>query len=173
MLLLLPLLALAEEKREPPIEIDSEAGGIDARTGAYWMRDNIRIQRGALRVRADEGRSFTNEEGQVTRIELSGSPTTWQDVLEDGSDVNGRSQEIVYDFLANTITMIGDAHIQNVQGAFSGSKLVYDLATQNLVGDGGVRLVIEPPATSPNRGQQQAPGNNEPEPDTPDEWDPR
>lgn len=166
--LLLPLSIQAEERRDPPIEIDSEAGGIDARTGAYWMRDNIRIKRGQLMVRAEEGRSFTNDAGQVTRIELSGSPTTWQDVLEDGSDVNGRSREIIYDFLANTITMIGDAHIQNVQGAFSGSKLVYDLATQNLVGDGGVRLVIEPPSTQSSRSQQQAPDNDEPGPDIPD-----
>ncbi len=162
--LLLPLSIQAEQRRDPPIEIDSEAGGIDARTGAYWMRDNIRIKRGQLKVRADEGRSFTNDEGQVTRIELSGSPTTWQDVLEDGSDVNGRSREIVYDFLANTITMIGDAHIQNIQGAFSGSKLVYDLATQNLVGDGGVRLVIEPPSGQSSR-QPTPPEDSDPEPD--------
>ncbi|TVR96758.1 MAG: lipopolysaccharide transport periplasmic protein LptA [Wenzhouxiangellaceae bacterium] len=145
-LALLPLAALAAE-REPPIEIDSESGGFDVRTGAYWLRDNVRIVRGDLRVQADVGRSFTNEAGQVVRIELTGSPTRWQDIMEDGSEVQGRSQEIVYDFVANTITMIGDAHIQNPQGAFSGSTLVYDLDTQNLVGDGGVRLVIEPAAS--------------------------
>lgn len=159
--LLLPLAALATEP-DPPIEIDSESGGFDVRTGAYWLEDNVRIVRGDLRVRADSGRSFTNEAGQPVRIELSGAPTTWQDVMDDGSEVNGRSREIIYDFLANTITMIGDANITNPQGAFSGSKLVYDLDTQNLVGDGGVRLVIEPAASTRTR-QQDPPEDSEPE----------
>ena len=45
---------------------------------------------------------------------------------------------------ANMITMQGNAQIKNVQGEFSGSQLVYDLDSQNLVGDGNVRLLIEP-----------------------------
>jgi len=66
--------------------------------------------------------------------------------MEDGSDVDGESEEIIYDFTQNLITMLGSAEIRNVQGTFSGAKLVYDLDSQNLLGDGGVRLIIQPDA---------------------------
>lgn len=139
--------SLASEKPALPIDINSESGRYDVRTGAYHLSGNVRITRGDLVVLADEAKSFSAPDGQVERIELYGDPTTWSDILEDGSNVEGESLEIVYDFNQNIITMLGNARIRNVQGAFSGSKLVYDLDNQDLVGDGGVNLIIEPNAS--------------------------
>lgn len=132
------------EEAAPPIEIFGENGELDVPTGAYVLTGNVRINRGTLSVFADEARSFTGDTGEIERVELYGAPTRWNDTLEDGTEVDGRSDEILYDFTTNLITMRGDAEIQNVQGQFSGNQLVYDLDTQNLVGDGGVRLLIEP-----------------------------
>jgi lipopolysaccharide export system protein LptA len=129
---------------EPPIEIFGDNGRLDVPSGAYVLNGNVRILRGSLSVYADEARSFNGESGEIERVELYGTPTRWDDVLEDGSEVRGESDEILYDFIGNLITMRGNAEIVNVQGRFSGNQLVYDLDTQNLVGDGGVRLLIEP-----------------------------
>lgn len=137
--------SLAEEPALP-IDIYSESGRYDVRSGAYNLSGNVRITRGELVVLADEAKSFSAPDGQIERIELYGNPTTWTDVLDDGSAVEGESLEIIYDFNRNIITMQGDARIRNVQGAFSGSKLVYDLNNEDLVGDGGVNLIIEPDA---------------------------
>lgn len=137
-------VGLAAEEPAPPIGIDADSGNLDVRTGAYQLSGNVTITRGALIVKADEARSFSDDAGNVERIELYGQPTTWRDVLEDGTEVDGESEELIYDFTQNLITMLGNASIRNVQGAFNGTKLVYDLDSQNLVGDGGVRLIIEP-----------------------------
>jgi lipopolysaccharide export system protein LptA len=161
MLLIFSAGLMAEETPAPPIGIDAEGGNLDVRTGAYHLIGNVVITRGKLVVRADEARSFSDAQGNVERIELYGQPTTWRDVLEDGSDVDGESDEIIYDFTQNLITMLGNARIRNVQGAFSGSKLVYDLDSQNLVGDGGVRLIIEP-ATA-ERARPETAGQPDPE----------
>ncbi len=150
--------SLAAEQPAPPVGIDAEGGSLDVRTGAYHLHGNVRITRGDLVVNADEAKSFSNSAGEVERIELYGQPTTWNDIMDDGTSVEGESDEIIYDFARNMITMIGNARIRNPQGAFSGSQLVYDLENQNLVGDGGVRLLIEPataervtrPATEPD-----------------------
>jgi len=185
--------ALAADEPGLPIEIDSESGGYEVGSGAYQLQGNVRIARGSLLVLADEARSFNGADGQPERIELYGAPTRWSDVMEDGSDVDGRSDEIIYDFTRNLITMRGNAEIRNVQGTFSGSTLVYDLDNQNLVGDGGVRLVIQPEtaeraaeqmprdqeadAEADSPGDEQAPetgaddesnsdSDNEPDPDT-------
>ncbi|OAB57069.1 hypothetical protein AY599_21035 [Leptolyngbya valderiana BDU 20041] len=133
-----------EAAAEPPIEIFGDNGRLDVPSGAYVLNGNVRILRGTLSVYADEARSFNGESGEIERVELYGTPTRWDDVLEDGSEVRGQSDEILYDFISNLITMRGNAEIVNVQGRFSGNQLVYDLDTQNLVGDGGVRLLIEP-----------------------------
>ena len=157
--------ALAADEPELPIEIDSESGGYDVRSGAYELQGNVRIARGSLVVQADEAQSFNSDDGQPERIELYGSPTRWNDVMEDGSDVEGESDQIIYDFTQNLITMVGNAEIRNVQGTFSGSKLVYDLDSQNLVGDGGVRLIIQPDTAQ--RAADQVPrGDEETSPET-------
>jgi lipopolysaccharide export system protein LptA len=148
---------------ELPIEVVSEDGRYDVSSGAYVLTGNVRITRGSLSVFADEARSFNNDSGEVERIELYGAPTRWNDTLEDGTAVDGRSDEIEYDFTTNLITMRGNAEIRNVQGQFSGTQLVYNLDTESLAGGGGVRLLIEP-ATAASATQQviDAVDNGEP-----------
>ncbi len=143
----------ADEPPVFPVEIRSDSGSLDVATGAYVLTGNVRIRRGTLNVRANEARSFTNDDGELERVELYGNPTDWDDILEDGNKVNGSSDRILYDLTRNMITMQGNAHIKNVQGEFSGAQLVYDLDNQNLVGDGDVLLLIEP-ATAQRATQQ-------------------
>jgi lipopolysaccharide export system protein LptA len=156
--------SLAAEQPDPPVGIDADGGSLDVRTGAYHLQGNVRITRGDLVVNADEARSFSNAAGEVERIELYGSPTNWNDIMDDGTAVEGESDEIIYDFVRNVITMVGNARIRNPQGAFSGSQLVYDLENQNLVGDGGVRLLIEP-ATAERVTRPTAEQQPDPDPD--------
>ena len=144
--LLLSIGSIAAAQDEPDINVRADRGGLDVRTGAYELLDNVMITRGELVVNADRALSFSDDQGEPERIELYGSPVTWRDLLEDGSEVHGESAELIYDFVRNRITMNTDARIRNPQGSFSGATLVYDLDTQNLVGDGGVNLVIRPGA---------------------------
>ncbi len=161
---LLASLATIAEQSPEPIDIDADNGRIDGRTGTYHLSGNVRITRGQLIVRADEGQGHRSNGQEMERIELSGSPTTWQDVLEDGEAIEGESDELIYDFVDGTITMLGNARIRNVQGRFSGSKLVYDLDTQSLVGDGGVSLTIEP-ATAESAARELQPEDEQAEPE--------
>ncbi len=169
--LLIALVALAaptfaDDPPVVPVEILSENGSLDVATGAYVLTGNVRIRRGTLNVRADEARSFSNDQGELERVELYGAPTDWDDILEDGNRVRGSSDQILYDFTRNLITMQGNAQIKNVQGEFSGTQLVYDLDSQNLVGDGNVRLLIQP-ATAQRATQQIERRNDDEEPDAP------
>jgi len=139
---------------------------LEGSTGAYRLTGNVRIARGNLVVQADEARSYTNAQGEVERIELFGQPTYWNDVLEDGEPVDGHSDQIIVNFLADTITMVGSAEIRMSKGEFSGNKLTYDMASKDLVGEGGVRVVIEPAATQSVLGDEneseQARGDDDP-----------
>ncbi len=151
----------ANESDEPDINVRADRGGLDVRTGAYELLDNVVITRGELVVNADRALSFSDDQGEPERIELYGSPVTWRDRLEDGDEVHGESEELIYDFVRNHITMNSEARIRNPQGSFSGATLVYDLDTQNLVGDGGVNLIIRPGARDRN-GRTTPPDDGEP-----------
>lgn len=158
--------AQSPDQRQERIQINAEDGSYDMRTGVQTLVGNVRIAQGDLVVEADEGRAF-NVEGVWQRVELTGSPTRWRMVMEDGTLTNGRSEQIIYDLTNNQITMIGDARIEDAQGSFTGATLTYNLVSERIEGTGGVELVIEP---GERRSQQQSTPEPEPEPeqDSPD-----
>jgi len=139
-------LDVAERAVEPPIIIDSDSNQYDLRSGLTRFSDNVRIQRGAMEVRADEG-VVHQSDGRYTLIELFGSPTTWRDRLDDGTIVEGRASQIRYDVVDDVVTLSGDARLKHEQGEFTGDELVYDLNSESLVGRGSsgnqARVILE------------------------------
>lgn len=133
----------------PPIVIDSETSESDLRSGITRFGGNVTITRGPMRVDADQG-VVRQVDGEMTEIELTGDPTTWEDTLEDGSVVTGRAERIHFDIVDNVVTLTGDARLVHEQGSYTGEELVYDLDTESLAGRGSdgnrVRVVIEPEA---------------------------
>ena len=143
---------------EPPIIIDSDSNRYDLRSGLTRFRDNVRIQRGAMEVSADEG-VVHQTDGRYTLIELFGNPTTWRDRLDDGSIVEGRAEHIKYDVVENVVTLTGNARLNHEQGEFTGEELVYDLDTESLAGRGSggnqARVILEAESVRRERSEEQ------------------
>ena len=139
---------------EPPIDIFAVESYYDLRDGVTRFENDVSITRGAMAVQADRG-VLRQLDGQISEVELEGSPITWRDRLSDGSIVTGESRELHYDVLANVVTLTGNAVIRHQQGEFTGNELVYDLNAESLAGrstgDERVRVVIEPGAMSDPR----------------------
>lgn len=131
---------------EPPIIIDSDTNEYDLRSGVTRFNDNVTIQRGAMRVNADEG-VVHQDDGRITLVELFGSPTTWRDRLDDGSIVEGTAERIEFQVIENVITLTGNARLRHEQGEFTGNQLIYDLDTESLSGRGSdgnqARVILE------------------------------
>lgn len=138
-----------QQAAEPPIVIDSVNNEYDLRNGLTRFWDDVSIERGAMKVSADEG-LVRQADGEIVSIELTGNPTRWEDRLEDGSLVQGEARRIVFDVQENVVTLSDGARIRHEQGEFTGDELIYDLDTENLVGRGSAgnraRVVIEPEA---------------------------
>jgi lipopolysaccharide export system protein LptA len=162
---------VAEAAVRPPIVIDSESSESDLRSGITRFSDNVTISRGPMLVFADEG-VVRQVDGEITEIELTGSPTEWRDTLEDGTVVTGEAANIRFDVVENVVTLTGSARLQHEQGRYTGDELVYDLDTESLAGRGTegnrVRVVIEPEAldgesdpTAPGDEANEAPEDEE------------
>lgn len=141
-----PAQEVDEAVVEPPIIIDSDTNQYDLRSGVTRFSDNVTIQRGAMRVNADEG-VVHQADGRITLVELFGNPTTWRDRLDDGSIVEGQAEHIQFEVAENVVTLIGNARLQHEQGRFTGDELVYDLDTESLAGRGSsdnqARVILE------------------------------
>jgi lipopolysaccharide export system protein LptA len=157
MLLTMMLVTAAEAQFEGRIGIDAENATYDHERGATHLRENVRITRGSLEVTADEGFSYRGENG-LQRVELFGEPVRWRALTEEGTETTGHADQVVYDLLARTVTLIGNAYIEEPRGTFSGKQLVYNLDTQATEGSGGIQMTIEPEAG-------EADDENPPEPD--------
>jgi len=96
-----------------------------------------------MEVTADEGFAYRGETG-YERVELFGSPVRWRTITEEGGETNGRSDQVIYNLLERTVTLVGGAYIEEPRGTYSGERLVYNLDTEGVRGEGGVRLSIEP-----------------------------
>lgn len=164
--LLLVLATAAEAQFEGRVGIDAERASYDHERGATHLVDNVVITRGDLEVTADEAFSYRGDNG-LQRVELFGDPVRWRALTEDGSETSGRADQVVYDLIARTVTLIGNAYIEEPRGTFSGDELVYNLDSQATEGRGGIQMSIEPEAIENDDGDGKNDGNgdDEPQPD--------
>lgn len=157
-----PAQEVDEAVVEPPIIIDSDTNQYDLRSGVTRFSDNVTIQRGAMRVNADEG-VVHQADGRITLVELFGNPTTWRDRLDDGSIVEGQAEHIEFEVAENVVTLIGNARLQHEQGRFTGDELVYDLDTESLAGRGSsdnqARVILEGDSMRRERADTEDNGN--------------
>lgn len=139
----------AAQQAELPIGVDADDGQFDPDRNAIHLVGNVRISRGELEVTADEGYAYRAESG-FERIELFGAPVRWRTVTEAGGETTGRADRVVYDLVERTVTLTGEAYVEEARGSYSGERLTYDLATEGIDGEGGINMVIQPEVTDPD-----------------------
>ena len=162
MLTLAYLATAAEAQQSGPIGVDADNLVHDAEKNASHLQGNVRITRGEMLVTADEGFAYRSGNG-YERVELFGAPVRWRTVTEEGGKTTGRADRVIYNLIDRTVTLVGDAHLEEPRGTYSGERLVYNLDTEGVRGDGGVRLSIEPEVIDGNDGDEA--GNSEQEPE--------
>ena len=123
------------------------------------LAGNVHITQGTLDIRSARA-DFTISDGEIRVARLTGSPVRMSQELDDGGRMNATASRIDYDLGQDTITLTGNAAIQQPgQGSISGERIVYNTRTGQIQGggEGGrVRLQFEPrnkAATPPAGGQ--------------------
>ncbi|WP_376694591.1 lipopolysaccharide transport periplasmic protein LptA [Wenzhouxiangella sp. EGI_FJ10409] len=136
-------MATAEAQQSGPIGVDADNFVHDAEKNASHLQGNVRITRGEMLVTADEGFAYRGANG-YERVELFGAPVQWRTVTEEGGETTGRADQVIYNLIERTITLVGEAYLEEPRGTYTGERLVYNLDTEGVRGEGGVRLSIEP-----------------------------
>ena len=160
-----------ESDREQPLDVDADSSDGTLGDGVATLRGNIEIRQGTLLIRADIA-SVQKSEGRVQLIELSGTPVTLQQEIEEQGLVTAEARTMAYEVATGIVTLTGAADVVHPQYHISGEVLRYDMNEQHFQGSGGeadgrIKIRMDPEViqerTSPPAATPESPV------DTPDE----
>ena len=137
---LLGVAALAGARtsdRSQPMNV--EASGSDCSisdTGQCVLTGNVHITQGTMVIQA--GRAVIHRaNGDVRRVQFTGSPVQMTQELDDGSTIKARAQNVDYDMASDTVVFTGDALIdQPGRGNISGGRIAYNMRSGQVQGTG-------------------------------------
>jgi len=150
--------------RDKPLNTESDSSDCRMVDNApCTLSGNVHITQGTLNIRSARA-DFTISDGEIRVAKLSGTPVRMSQEMDDGGRMNAAASRIDYDLRADTITLTGDASIQQPgRGSIAGERIVYNTRTGQVQGGGGegsrVKLRFEPrnrttaPAAKPADGQ--------------------
>ena len=154
--LMLPFAALAKTSdRNQPMNLEAATQDCNLLddNGKCRFSGNVVITQGTLEVHADTADIF-RKNGEIVRVLLAGRQATMRQVMDDGSTMNAKADNIEYLVTQNTIILTGNFSIESPRGSNVGQRMVYNTETGQMQsgGDGTrVRTVLQPktPAATP------------------------
>jgi lipopolysaccharide export system protein LptA len=141
--------------RDKPVNVNANSFSGSQDSGKATFIGNVRIDQGTLHADGDHGVGYFDQNNQVQRVVLTGTPAHMQQKLDDGAMMHGSADTIDYTVSQNTVVLTGDANVvQEGRGSFHGAKLVYNTDSGQINGEGGsggqVHMTLQPrPKNSP------------------------
>lgn len=153
LLLLVALLAAfpadaRRSDRDQPMDVDAGqwSGTLDD-SGPIMLSQGVIITQGTLHIESSRA-EITTRGGDISRVVLTGSPATMDQEMDDGAPMSARANRIDYDLTTDTITLTGEAHVEQPRGNMRGQRIVYNLQTERVEaggeGAGRVQMRLQP-----------------------------
>ncbi|RUO42855.1 lipopolysaccharide transport periplasmic protein LptA [Aliidiomarina taiwanensis] len=151
-----------ERDFEQPINIDADKEFFDLRNNIFRVEGHVIVTQGSLVIHADqlEVEGFGSDENQAELFIATGSPATYSQQVEENVTVTASAQVITYDAATRTLTLTGNAELEQSGSFLKASEITYDLENQVISAKRGdepgqrVRTSFQP------REQQADQGNN-------------
>ncbi len=132
------------------IEIDSRYSAVNAIKRTSIFREDVHIVQGTLTIDAEEVEVIaSNGKGQEVFV-AKGSPATYRQTLDNGSVISAQANEIQYRVIDRTLTLSGQAELQQDSSKVQSDTIVFNIEKQELVAQGGntsedrVRTIFNP-----------------------------
>lgn len=131
-------LALADTSDfSQPIKVDSKSQFVDGKNKTSLFKEDVRITQGSLVIIADEVEVIaTDGEGREVFI-ARGKPASYAQDMDDGTPVKAKANTIRYEVRNRTISLSGNAELQQDTSMVTGDNITYDMAKEQLLATGG------------------------------------
>lgn len=119
-----------------PIKVDSKSQFVDGKTKTSIFREDVHITQGSLTILADEVEVIAAlGEGKEVFI-ARGNPASYSQKMDDGSDISAMAEEIKYEVDTRTLTLDGQAELQQNSSMVKGESIVFNMELEQLVAQG-------------------------------------
>lgn len=112
----------------------------------------VEVTQGSIKMNADELRVFSKEANSGKTLVATGNPATYTQVMEDGRPATASAKEIRYELATRTLTLLGNATLEQEGSQVTGNRIKYNIGLQQLIaestGQGNDRVItiIQPEA---------------------------
>lgn len=132
-----PAWAKSSDRNQPmDLTANSQDCSLADDTGPCVFSGNVRIVQGTLDVRAAKA-DVRRGGGDIRRVILTGSPVRLKQELDDGGTIDATAGNVDYDLQTETVVFTGDVELnQPGRGTMAGGRIVYNMATGRVQGDG-------------------------------------
>ncbi|PKG56293.1 lipopolysaccharide transport periplasmic protein LptA [Shewanella sp. Choline-02u-19] len=112
----------------------------------------VEVTQGSIKMKADELRVFSKEASSGKILVATGNPATYTQMMEDGRPAMASAKEIRYELATRTLTLLGNATLEQEGSQVTGNRIKYNIGLQKLVaestgkGNDRVITIIQPEA---------------------------
>ncbi|MGY8869999.1 MAG: lipopolysaccharide transport periplasmic protein LptA [Pseudomonadales bacterium] len=139
--------------REQPIHISADSARIDDNTGTTTYKGNVLMTQGSMEIRAAKVDLYRKKD-DVSLIIATGSPANFRQKPSASQPVtNAFGEKLEYKIAEQTVTITGQARVEQDRDTFSGERIVYQMkkAIVNAYSGSGssgqrVQMIIQPKA---------------------------
>lgn len=133
-----------------PIKVDAQSNFFDGKTKTSIFTKDVKITQGSLIILADEVEVIAGlGEGKEVFI-ARGNPASYQQELDDGTNIRAAANEIKYEVSNRTLTLTGSAELKQDSSQVKGESIVFNMELEQLIAqgddskEGGVTTIFQP-----------------------------
>lgn len=128
-------------------------GGLNFENSRWTISGDVRITAEGGKLRSDKA-VVSFRDNVISHASITGAPAEFEQLRDDGTTSRGRAGSIDYETSSGTVSLNENAWLSDGRNEISGTRLVYNVKTQSVLGQGKVsagkpgtdriRIVIQP-----------------------------
>lgn len=136
------------EDRNQAIDVVAGNATIDDESGITVLTQDVKVQQGSMNINADKLVIYRDKKGDIDKMIATGKPAHFNQQQEkDQPLTKAWGSKMVYSVLKQTVTITGQARVEQLSDVFSGEKVIYHMDKAIVEAIGGkqrVKMVIQP-----------------------------
>jgi lipopolysaccharide export system protein LptA len=132
------------------LKISAASQTVDIKNNRIIFNGPVEVTQGSIKIHADELSAVSGEKEGNKILIAKGNPATYSQVMDDGRPAAASAREIRYELSSRTLTLTGNASLDQAGSRVTGNRIQYNIKRQQLVaessgkGNDRVITIIQP-----------------------------
>ncbi len=117
------------------VKISAASQYADIKNNQVIFKGPVEVTQGSIKIKADELRAFSKENDGGKILVAVGNPATYSQIMEDGRPASASAKEINYELSTRTLTLKGNATLEQEGSQVTGNLIRYNIEQQQLIAE--------------------------------------